>query len=250
MHITTEAIVLRERTVDDYDSVLTLLTKDCGVITAYARGVRKPRAAIRVCAELLSYSCFVLFRNKDKYSVDKADIDTVFMGIRGDIEKLSLASYLCELTAEVAPHEEEAGEYLRLLLNSLHMLDQKKRSCAFIKPLYELRLLTMAGFMPNLVSCSLCGNFETDTMYFIPQTAEIVCSDCSGGISRYQASLPINKSVLAAMRHIIYADSAKLFSFLLGEAPTQALGEAVQQFVIAQTEKRFETLDFYLSMRV
>ena len=44
-------------------------------------------------AELLSYSCFVLFSNRERYSVDKADLDTVFMGVRGDVEKLSLASY-------------------------------------------------------------------------------------------------------------------------------------------------------------
>ncbi|MFR9190654.1 MAG: hypothetical protein ACLVL7_10850 [Anaerotruncus massiliensis (ex Togo et al. 2019)] len=45
--------------------------------------------------------CAVL--QPERYSVDKADLDTVFMGVRGDVEKLSLASYFCELTAQAAP---------------------------------------------------------------------------------------------------------------------------------------------------
>ena len=138
-------MVLRARSVDEFDCVLTLLTKERGVISAYARGAKKPRGTLRVPTELLSYSCFVLFSNKERYSVDRADLEGVFMGVRGDVCKLSLASYLCELTAETAPRGESAGEYLRLLLNSLYMLDRDKRACAFIKPLYELRLLTMAG---------------------------------------------------------------------------------------------------------
>ena len=113
MHITTEAIVLRARSVDEFDCVLTLLTKERGVISAYARGAKKPRGTLRVPTELLSYSCFVLFSNKERYSVDRADLEGVFMGVRGDVCKLSLASYLCELTAETAPRGESAGEYLR-----------------------------------------------------------------------------------------------------------------------------------------
>ena len=108
----TEGIVLREQPSKDFDSILTLLTKEKGVITAYARGVRK-RGALRAATELLSCSCFVLFSNRDRYSVDKADLVRLFMGVRSDVEKLALASYFCELTMQTAPREEPAEEYLR-----------------------------------------------------------------------------------------------------------------------------------------
>ncbi|MEM1483656.1 DNA repair protein RecO [Oscillospiraceae bacterium PP1C4] len=249
MHITTDAIVLRERAVDEFDSVLTLLTRERGIISAFARGAKKPRGTMRVSAELLSYSCFVLFLNKEKYAVDKADLNNVFMGVRGDIEKLSLAAYFCQLTTELAPHEENADEYLRLLLNTLYMMDKDKRTCNFLKPLYELRLLTMAGFMPNLVACSGCACFEAEQMFFLPRTAQIVCGDCAGTIEREQIMVPLSKSVLAAMRHIIYAENAKLFQFALPEQPLRQLNEVCEQYVMIQLDKRFDTLDFYLTMR-
>ena len=79
MHITTDGIVLRERAIDEFDCVLTLLTRERGIISAYARGAKKPRGTLRVPAELLSYSCFVLFSNRERYSVDKADLDTCLL---------------------------------------------------------------------------------------------------------------------------------------------------------------------------
>ena len=249
MHITTNAIVLREQPVDEFDSVLTLLTRDCGIISAYARGARKPRGTMRVSVELLSYSCFVLFKNKEKYAVDKADLNNVFMGVRADVEKLSLAAYFCQLTAELAPREEEAQEYLRLLLNSLYLLDQSKRFCAFIKPVFELRLMAMAGYMPDLVACAGCGCYEAEQMYFMPLSSRIVCGGCAASLPNNEQRVPISKGILSAMRHILYAEQEKLFQFSLPQPALDRLGEITQQYIMVQLDKRFDTLDFYFSIR-
>lgn len=249
MHITTDAIVLRERAIDEFDCVLTLLTRERGIITAYARGAKKPRGTLRVPAELLSYSCFVLFSNRERYSVDKADLDTVFMGVRGDVEKLSLASYFCELTSQLAPREEPADGYLRLLLNTLYLLDTGKRSCNFLKPVYELRLLTMAGFMPNLVACAGCGCYEAEEMYFLPQSARLTCGECIRSLPGDQVRLPVAKGVLTSMRHILYSEAEKLFAFSLPEPALAQLDAVCECYTVTQLERRFDTLDFYRTMK-
>lgn len=249
MHITTNAIVLREQPVKDYDSVLTLLSGDCGIISVYAQGARKPRGTMRVSVELLSYSCFVLFRNKDKYVVDKADLNNVFMGVRADIEKLSLASYLCQLTMDLAPREENGQEYLRLLLNSLYLLDQDKRTCDFIKPVYELRLMAMAGYMPDLVACRNCGCYEADDMIFLLLSSGIICRDCVQTKPVKEVCVSVTKGILSAMRHIIYSEIEKLFRFSLPTPSLMQLGEITQQYIIVQLDKRFDTLDFYYSIK-
>lgn len=68
-----------------------------------------------------------------------------FFGLRSDVEKLSLAVYLAQLCAQVAPAEEEAGEFLRLILNSLYLLEKDKRPQRLVKAVFELRLLAMGG---------------------------------------------------------------------------------------------------------
>lgn len=249
MHIATDGIVLRERAVDEFDSVLTLLTQERGVISAYARGARKPRSAIRVSAELLSYSHFVLFANRDRYQVDKADLNRLFMGIRGDVVRLSLAAYFCQITSEIAPHEEEAGPYLKLLLNTLYLLDTGKRREDFLKPVYELRLLTMAGYMPDLVACSQCGTYEAQTIYFLPQSSCLLCGDCLEQEKLREPVERLTPGILAAMRHILYSAPEKLFQFSLPEAGLQALEGVIQRYLLLQLDKRFDTLDFYLTMK-
>ena len=159
MQITTYGMVLREKTIED-DRLLTILTKEYGVIFAYARGAKRLRGKLVSSTEQLCYSRFVLFKNKDRYSVDSAEADTIFFGVRQDIEKLALASYFCELCIQAIPREEPAEEYLRLLLNSLHFLENGKRSPLFLKPVFELRLLTLAGFMPDLLGCRECISFR------------------------------------------------------------------------------------------
>jgi DNA repair protein RecO (recombination protein O) len=66
--------------------------------------------------------------------------------VRQDIEKLSLAAYLCELLAQLATQNENANDFLRLMLNSLYLLEKDKRTVDFIKPLFELRCLSIAGY--------------------------------------------------------------------------------------------------------
>lgn len=144
MQITTTGIVLREREHDD-DRILTILTADRGVITAYARGAKKLRGRLLSGTELLCCSRFVLFQYRDRYQVDSAETEQNFFGLRSDVEKLSLAVYLAQLCAQVAPAEEEAGEFLRLILNSLYLLEKDKRPQRLVKAVFELRAACHGG---------------------------------------------------------------------------------------------------------
>ena len=121
MQITTMGVILREHDRDD-DRVLTILTEDCGVITAYARGAKKLRGRLLSGTELLCCSRFVLFKYRDRYQVDSAETERNFFGLRTDVEKLALAAYLAQLCSQLAPAEEPAGEFLRLTLNALYLL--------------------------------------------------------------------------------------------------------------------------------
>lgn len=89
MQITTTGIVLREREHDD-DRILTILTADRGVITAYARGAKKLRGRLLSGTELLCCSRFVLFQYRDRYQVDSAETEQNFFGLRSDVKSCRL----------------------------------------------------------------------------------------------------------------------------------------------------------------
>ncbi len=247
MQICTEGVVLKVRDIDEADRVLTILTRDRGVITAFANGAKRLKSKLMAATQALTYSGFQLYKGKDHYTVDSAETLTVFYGIRNDIDSLSLAGYLCELTQSLAPEEDEAEGFLRLLLNCLHFLNTGTRTVRFIKPVFELRILALAGYMPNLVCCTVCSCYEAPTMYFCLNSAKLLCPDCAKEPFA-EPVMPISPAVLTAMRYIIYSEFEKLFNFTLTDESLMQLVKVCEAYMLAQMGHGFKTLDFLNSL--
>ena len=218
MQTVTDALVLRERKLDEQDRLLTLLSADRGIITAYAKGAGRMKGSMAGATELLCYSHFVLFQNRERCFADKAEANTLFFGIRGDLEKLTLATYFAQLCCELIPENEPAAE--------------------------ELRLLTLTGYMPDLIACRACGGLpEDEVVLFDPTGGSICCPGCAPSGAVGLLTLP--PGVFAAMRHIIYCDFEKLFQFKLGEENLPVLAHAVEQYLLCQVERILPALNFY-----
>ena len=240
MKLTTDALIIRENnTVGESDRFITALTRDHGVIRASVRGARQLKNRNGSATQLLCYSRLTLYKGRDKYIVDDAEPLQVFFDVRGQLEKLALAQYFCELAGVLAPVEEEATEELRLLLNALHYLAQDSRPPALVKAVTELRLLTRAGYMPSLLSCADCAE-ETCTK-FSPLHGVAYCETHGDGMQ-------VSAGVMAALRHIVHAPFEKCFAFSLPDAEGKALGTVSEKFLLAQLNRGFNTLDFYNSL--
>ncbi len=242
MQLKTDGVVLSDHKIAD-DRILTILTRDQGVVTAFANGANRVKTKLSASTELLCYSQFVLFSSRGRCVVDSADTNHIFFKLRGDLTKLSLASYFAELAKELAPQKESAAGELSLLLNTLSFLEDGKRENAMLKAIFELRLLTLAGYMPNLVACRACAEYEKADMLFLPAEGELVCGECSGDAEKH-AGRAVSRGVLAAMRHIIYAPAAKLFSFKLSPAGLKSLSGLTERYLLARLEKMPPTLEY------
>ena len=73
MQQTLSGLILRQRPQDD-DRVIHLLTREMGLIRAYAKGARRPRSRLAAGTEALCYSRVVLFKSKSWYYVDAAEV--------------------------------------------------------------------------------------------------------------------------------------------------------------------------------
>ena len=250
MRCVTRGVVIRSKSVGD-DRLLTLLTEDYGVIHASAKGANKPRSRLASSTELFCCSRFSLFRYRESNTVDQAELENSFFQLRHDLEALSLAGYIAELCCELAPQEEEAKEYLRLFLNTVYMLANKKKSVWILKPLFELRLLTMAGFMPDLTACEICGEFKADDgAIFSFETGTFCCKSCLSGNSEkeQEETVYISPAVLAAMRHVIYSDFEKLFSFTLNGDAAFQLTAVSERYLKFHLQRGYRSLEFFYSV--
>lgn len=247
MKFRTKGLIIREQNIGENDKLIHALTESHGVVKAFAKGAKSLRSGKSAATALLSYSALTLHPGRDSYSLGDARALRVFHGLRQDVEKMCLAQYFCELALTVCPRERPAGEHLRLILNSLYLIDSGKRDGDLVKPCLEMRLAAMEGYLPNLIMCRGCGVYTAQTMYFLPKSGEIECLSCHGG--RDDGAVGLGEAALTALRHTVYADAAKLFSFALSDEGLEQLNRASEAYLRCIYERDFKTLAFYHSIK-
>ena len=243
MQVKTQGLIIKEQTIGESDRLVTMLTKDAGVLRAFARRAKNLKDSKSAATQLLCYSRLSVFKGREKYIIDDAEPIEVFFGLRRDIATLSLAQYFCELAYLLVPEDTESEDYLRLVLNSLHFLAKGTRPTRMLQSVTELRMLSDAGYMPNLIACSDCAAYESKVMYFLPERGILRCKRCFK--PGREAYIPLPPGVLTAMRHIALVDFNKLYSFSLPEDALKILNEATESYVMNILHMLPKTLEFY-----
>lgn len=241
---TTEGLVIKEMDVGESDRLVTLFTRDLGLIKAFASGAKNIKSKKNAATALLTYSSFTILNKKGTYRIYEATAQTSFFTMGSDIEILALSQYFCELSAVFAESGVANVEFLRLILNSLHFLTKEKRYPPLIKAITELRTAVISGYMPNLLACDNCGKFEDDIMYFNITDGTLCCNECNTGTESFW----FDRTLLSAIRHIAFSDFSKLYSFEIPEKSADRLSKITEKYITVQTEYSFSSLEFYNSV--
>ncbi|MEA4912847.1 MAG: DNA repair protein RecO [Oscillospiraceae bacterium] len=243
MKTTAQGLVIWETRTGEADRVITILTAD-GVITAYAKGSLRPKNKLTSPTAMLSLSDFELFTGKNMFTVDDALVKLRFVRLMADATAYALAVYFCELMKLLAPIEDDAREYLSLLLNALYLLDEGKKPRWLIKCVLELRLMALAGYAPQADVCAVCAGAVEDG-FFDAENGVLLCADCAR-----RAARPVNcgAAMSAALRHILYAPAKKAFAFDLAAGVRTSFAALCEDYVQRRIERRLPTLDFYVAL--
>lgn len=241
-YIVTRGIVLRETETKETDKILTLLTPG-GKLSVIARGARRRGCKFAAAAQPLAYSEWTLYKKGDWHYANEAATIALFAPLRADLSRLSLAFYFAELTEAVAGVGEDDAELLSHLLNGLYALDTLHKPEKLAKAAFEFRLLCLAGYEPLADGCAVCGLPDPEEPVLDTVQGVVRCAGCGTG------GAPLCADSLAALRHILYGDPKRLYSFALAGPALERLSRAAEQFVSAQLERPFRSLDFYKSVR-
>ena len=242
---TIDGLIIKEQEIGESDKLVTILSRNNGIIRAYASGAKSIKSKKGAATTLLSYSSFTMKQKGDSFRITEASPIEVFFKTGNDIEALALAQYFCELALYYAPNDEASEEVLRLFLNALHFLCEKKKNIHLIKAIVELKLMSLTGYMPDLIACKKCLKYEADIMYFDTFEGILYCTECEN----YQNSFAvINTTLLTALRHIALSDFSKLFSFAIPDEACVALSKITEKYLINKYEHNLKTLQFFNSL--
>jgi DNA repair protein RecO (recombination protein O) len=178
----SSAIILRHVDYGEADRIVTVLTPDHGRLKGFARGARRSRKrfgpALEPFAEVRLH--WSPRPGGELVSVREAELVSLRIGLRRDLETLALAGYGCELTE--ALYEEAVGfaEAFGLLRAYLDHLDVAGASLE-ARLLLELRLLALAGIVPHLQHCAEChGGLPDGPVGFAAVRGGSLCPGCGG----------------------------------------------------------------------
>lgn len=238
-------IVLKERNTGDNGKFIDILTAEMGVVELTVRGARKINSSFLNSTQPFAYSDFC-YHESGKYKILTSAVPVrIFYKLRESLTRMSLAYYMAEVLHFSADAQSE--NVLRLFLNVLHFLENNLRDEKMLKAIFELRLMSEIGFMPDVVMCRECCSYEPLQLYFNIKEGCFCCAKCFK--TSPDGWQKINISVLSAMRHIVLTDFERLFNFRTSENTMDMLSYVSEKYLIAKLERGFRTLDFYKSVK-
>lgn len=248
MKFTTDGLIIKTHNVGENDRSVVVLTRDRGILNAFVSGARKVGSKNMAGTSLLAYSSLTVTEKGETNRITESEPIKNFVDLSSDILKFSLAQYFCELCSSIVPYGVPDEGYLRLILNSLHFLSTDKRDIYTIKAVTELRLMVIAGFMPDLVGCSECGSDADFPLFLDIEGGEMLCRSCKVNSNRQSLFMELDRTILAAARHIAYSEFDKLYSFSIPKEHAKYLSTLSERYLYSQTERKFKTLDFFHSL--
>jgi len=193
-----EAVVLRHSDWGEADRLITLFTREIGKLRAVAKGVRKLRSRKAGHLEPLTRVSLLLARGRDLPIITQAETLAANSPLKDDLLLLGYASYVIELLDRFTFEEGENRPLYRLLADTLERLSAGNEPVHVLR-FYELRLLDLMGFRPQLFLCAICeAEILAEDQYFSSELGGVLCPKC--GIEMVSAR-PISMKALKYLRH-------------------------------------------------
>jgi len=241
MYFKIQGIVIRESNFGENSKHLSVLTAHRGVIFVTAKGAKKLSSSNFAASQLFAYSDMTLYgSNGPYYTLTEVKLLENFYSLRNDPVVFSLACYFAELASISATVSEEESELLRLLLNTLWFLQANTERHAFIKAVFELRLMFSSGYLPDFY-CTKCGE-EVRNGSFNAETGEFLCANCAPGEESLMSE------VIAAMRYIAVCDLKRLFAFTISDNAQNTLVTLAERYLYYRVEGCYGKLSYYKNM--
>lgn len=241
-----EAVVLRHSDWGEADRLLWLYTLELGKIRVVAKGVRKIHSRKAGHLEPFTRVSLLLARGRDILLVTQADTLDAFLSLREDLAGVTYASYVAELLDRFTYEEDENKALYCLLVDTLARLSNEADR-DLVARFFELRLLDLVGFRPELFRCLGCEEeIRAQDQYFSAQQGGVLCPRCG---ERPQSAQPISMEALKYMRHFQRSTFPEAKRARLNPEIHIELEYIIQNYLTYLLEQRLNTPAFLRRLR-
>ncbi|MEG2322169.1 MAG: DNA repair protein RecO [Bacilli bacterium] len=197
-----EGIILNVLDYGETSKIINVITKKYGVIGMIAKGSKSLKSNLRSVTDKLTFGYFTIYYKPDKLSIlTNVDIINSFKNIKKDINKISYASFLLELTGQVLKQNGRLDIY-DLLINGLLKIDDNYDPMVIMN-IIELKYLDYLGVMPIIDECALCGS-KTSISTLSIRLGGYVCNKCKTD------EKIVSEKAIKLIRMFYYVDISKI----------------------------------------
>lgn len=242
----TEAVVLRHRDWGEADRLLWLYTRKEGKVHALAKGVRKIRSRKAGHLEPFTRVTLLLARGRDFWIVTQAEAIDAFSNLRKDLVRIGYASYIVELLDRFTYEGDENQRLYKLLADSLSRLNTAADPAVPLR-YYEVHLLDLLGYRPQLFRCIRCENeTQPEDQYFSISLGGVLCPRCGPYIP--DAS-PISVDALRYLRHFQRNPFSAISGITLPSRVNRQLEPFLQHYFTYHLERSLNSPEFIQRVR-
>lgn len=174
-----EAIVLRTHKLAEADRIITLLTRQHGIVRAVAKGVRRTSSRFGSRLEPFTHVDLQLAVGRNLDVVTQAETRAPYGDrISQDYDRYTAASVMLETAERLVSEERQPSvqQYL-LLVGALRAMTSGEHRANDVLDSFLLRSLAVAGYAPSFSACANCG-LEGPHRAFSPAAGGSLCPGC------------------------------------------------------------------------
>lgn len=227
-----EGLVLKNIPFGEADLLVTLYTRETGKVRAVAKGARRTSSKLVGHFEPLTVTRLSLARGRNLDVVNQVEVLDNFARLKSDLSSVARGLYVAELVDGFGPESSANPAMYDLAIEALQAVS---RDPGWDLPLrcFELHLLRVSGFMPELFHCVECRNPLTpDSHRFSPDAGGTMCLTCTPpGVQVRPLSLRALK-VLRLLHHHRVTELPHLqMNELLAQELKSLLGSAIDYWL-------------------
>ena len=183
--VETEAIVLRTYKLAEADKIAVLLTEKAGLVRGVARGARRLKSKFGAGLEphTLAHVSYFEKEGRELVSIRHVEILRSYFGVARDEEALAVLDYFGELVLSFAPPGQGDARLFKMVRACVDAVASAEVGYEAVSSYFELWLLRLAGFMPDLKACGVCGRElgAGGVSVDIQAGSHALCGDCGKG---------------------------------------------------------------------
>lgn len=242
----TEAVVLRHSDWGEADRLLGIYSREAGKLRAVAKGARKLKSRKAGHLEPFTRVKLLLARGRDFWIVTQAETVDAYLPVREDLLRTAYAAYVIELLDRFTYEEGENRALYQLMVDTLQRVSTLPNPFLSVR-YYEIRLLDLLGFRPELNHCVRCETeIKPENQYLDAGLGGILCPRCGENVP---TARPISLSTLKYLRHFQRSTFSEASRAELPPAVRSEMESLLNYYLTYWLERRLNSPSFLYEVR-